>query len=260
MNRRLTHPPIRMVLVAVLICMTGRATAAELGEVRVGRHADFSRIVFEFKGEVRHYLSRDVESSRLSIVFEDAFSNIPAPAVPEDIACITDITMDRQENNLAVNVAVSTSRFELSPFTIQDPYRVVVDISCSAEATAAPAPSPPAAEPAPPAASAEPAPMPEPSLTPPAPVVAERKPSPPALNVQPAPPGSGNAHQNYLIAILGALSLIIIALAGVIIRQNRTSQAKLSQTAGGARLKQTEEMLSSLDAKIREKLNKHKEH
>lgn len=259
MKKKIFNTPVSIVLAALLVSMSVHAMGAELAEIRVGRHADFSRIVFEFKGDVQHRISRDADSDRVSIRFDNALSNISAPAIAQGIACITGMSMTPQENDLMVNIALSTTRFQWNAFTIQDPFRMVLDISCPAEPVADPAPAAPVPEPIAPAPSVETAPSRQPEMPPP-PAVVEGKPSPPSMNVQPAPPEAAASHQNALIVILGALSLVIIALAGILIRQNRASQEKLLQNTGTARLKQTEEMLSSIDAKIREKLKKHNEH
>jgi hypothetical protein len=64
--------------------------------------------------------------------------------------------------------------------------------------------------------------------------------------------------QSYLIAIFAVLSLVIILLAGIIIYQHRTAHEKNLQEGRAEKFEQSQDILSSIDIKIRKKLQAYK--
>jgi hypothetical protein len=259
MKKKSRNIPIGVVLCVFIMSFTSHVTAAVLTEIRLGKHNDFSRIVFEFKDDVQYQLESDNASGHVSIIFHDTTSKTPAPVIKENSVCIDDLAISQEDKNLAVRIAVSATRFRLNPFTIKDPFRVVLDITCLEETKAVSARSQPEPGPAisdkPPAVvlSNNPAKKPESDIA------MEEMISVPG-DIQPLPSEETTVFQNYLIAILAVLSLIILGLAVVIIFQYWTTPEKSLQGGSAKTLKHSEDMLSSIDAEIRQKLRTHGEH
>jgi hypothetical protein len=259
MEKKSRNIPIGLVLCVFIMSSASHATAAVLTEIRLGKHNDYSRVVFEFKDDVQYQLASDNASGHVSIIFHDTTSKTPAPVIKENSVCIGDLAISQEDKNLAVRITVSAARFRLNPFTIKDPFRVVLDITCLEEAKAVSARSRPEPGPAisdkPPdiAMSNNPAAKPESDSA-----VEEMIPVP--GDIQPLPPEEPTLFQNYLIAVLAVLSLIILGLAVVIIFQYRATPEKSLQSGNPRTLKHSEDMLSSIDAEIRQKLRTHGEH
>jgi hypothetical protein len=255
MKKKSRNIPIGVVLCNVCLSSAGHAIAAVLTEIRMGRHDDFSRIVFEFKDDVQYQLAPDNGSSHISIIFDGATSNIPAPVIKENSICIDNLAIAQQENNLTVDIAVSTAHFRLNPFTIKNPFRMVLDITCLKEADAVPARSQPEPEQIVPAPaqgivfSNNPLKKQEPDIA------MKTVISAPA-DLRPLPADETAVFQNYLIVILAVLSLIIIALAGIIVFHYWAAPEKSLQDGSAKKLECSEDILSSIDLKIREKLQK----
>jgi hypothetical protein len=242
-----------VVLFVLCISITSHAIAVALMEIRMGRHDDFSRIVFEFKDDVPYQLSSDHVSGHISIIFDGATSNIPAPVIKENSICIDNLTISQQNDTVTVDIAVSTTRFHLNPFTIKDPFRMVLDITCLKDAAAAPAPSLPEPE--------QIIPVKPPDIVLSNNSIKKQKPDivmkeliSTASDIQPVPSDETAEFQKYLIAILAILSLIIIVLAGIIIFQYWAAPEKSLQDSTAKKLKHSQDVLSTIDEKIREKL------
>lgn len=246
-----------VVLCIFCTSLNSHAADALLTDIRMGKHKDFSRIVFEFQNDAPYHITPDHGSGRISIAFKGAATDIPASAVTADADdCIHALGMSPQDNDLLIDVTVSSARFQINPFALKEPFRLVVDITCLEEAETMAEPSRPEPEPialgaadAPPISKNLPKKQdPDISGTPSAVDPAD---------VRPTPSDQHAGFQNYLIVLLAVLSLIIIFLAGFIIYQYRTAHEKLLQESSAEKLKRSEDVLSSIDVKIRKKLQAH---
>jgi hypothetical protein len=253
MKNKLRNIPITAVLFVFFMSMTSHAIAVALMEIRMARHDDFSRIVFEFKDDVPYQLSSDHGSGHISIIFDGATSNIPAPIIKENSVCIDDLAISQQNNHVTVDITISATSFHLNPFTIKDPFRMVLDISCLKDADVAPALSRPEPE--------QIIPLKQPDIafadTPvekPEPGIVMKGLTSATSDIQTSPSSEAAEFQKYLIVILAILSLIIIILAGIIIFRYRAAPEKSLQDSSAKKLKHSQDMLSSIDEKIREKL------
>lgn len=258
MKKKLTNIFLCVGLCVFVLPLSTYAAAAVLTEIRLGKHTDFSRIVFEFKDDVSWHLTPDNGSGQVFIIFDGATSNILPPVIKENSACIKDLGISQQENTLTARIAVSTPRFQLNPFTINEPFRMVLDITCLEETKAAPAPFPPEPEPIlsdVPSAIAFPN---TPAEKQESDIVMKKTLSTPADH-RALPPEKPAAYQNYLIAVLAVLSLIILGLAAIILFHYRGASEKHLHGGNAKTLKQSEDMLSSIDAEIRQKLRAHDE-
>ena len=245
--------PIGVVLFIFFLSIASHAIAAALMEIRMGRHDDFSRVVFEFKDDVPYQLSSDPVSGHISIIFDGATSNIPAPLINENSVCIDNLAISQQNNNVMVDITVSATPFHLDPFTIKDPFRMVLDIRCLTDADALPAPSQPEPEQIVPVKPPDIV-LPNNSIKKQEPDLVMKELTSATSDIQPLPSDETAEFQKYLIAILAILSLIIIALAGIIIFQYWVGPEKSLQDSSAKKLKHSQDMLSSIDEKIREKL------
>ena len=248
-----------VLLSAFLIMFLGcPVMAAVLTEIRVGRHDDFSRIVFEFQDPVAYQLIPKDRSGHATMMFFDAVSSMAHPPILENSQCVEAVTISRQENALVADITLSGGQSRRKPFVIKDPIRIVLDVYCNEKTAVVPIPSPPdtrqtapAELPAPSDLSVEPNPM-QNSATAPKVIMAPPARIPRAAN-------ENRTYQKYLVVILAALSLVILTLAGIMIYQNRTSRKKTTYDGAAIRLQKSEDMLFSIDAKIREKLRTHEE-
>jgi hypothetical protein len=171
------------------------ALAAQIKDVRVGVHPEFTRIVFELDGKAGYRVERSGTELHLTI---EAMSSARSVRSSGDVRGVK-VDAGTQAR---VSIALRDSGLRVREMILSDPPRIVLDVvKPKTEIAAATAPKPaakPAAEtkPAPepkPIAEAKPAPAPSPKPTAekkPAPEpkpIAEAKPSP-APKVEPAPP------------------------------------------------------------------------
>jgi hypothetical protein len=258
MKKKLRDISICIALCIFCIPYNSLATDVLLTEIRLGKHDDFSRIVFEFQSDVQYHLTPDHVTGHISIVFDGARTHVPIPGIDEDSVCIDTLGVSQQETNLIVDIGVSTPRFQMNPFTLLEPFRLVVDITCQTEVVE----------------------MDQQPLSDPATVIPEKphdissanipeKKQEPDITMKDLVEATAETRQipfdktagvqNYLIVLLAILSLIIIVLAGIILYQYRTSHEKSLQEDSTKKFERSEDMLSSIDKKIRKKLQAYKE-
>ena len=249
------------IFLSVLLIATaaGPAGAAKLSAARIGRHSDYSRIVFEFEEPAQYRIQEQKDVDRLAVVFFDSSGDVPQSLPPENSRCIRAVVISEQDENLVADISLFSPRYRLKPFTLQNPFRMVLDIFCLEETDSAPLP-PESNKAVPVNASNVRPPLPAPSESPSRPrhpLNQQKKIPLPMENFGPAPT-ENSTFQKDIIAILAALSLIIIILAGVIVLQHRSHPKNTGTNAGRIRLKTSKDMLASIDAQIRDKLQENK--
>ena len=127
------YKKIRLMLTVVSVFMLsqlGWAQAANLRDVRTGKHEKFTRVVFEFQDNVLFENPTIKGKGRFSLVFLDSSTSLPNLTLfktgPRQL--VHSIQFVKQKSNLAANVQLSFPYFILKAFSLSDPNRVVVDV------------------------------------------------------------------------------------------------------------------------------------
>ena len=127
------YKKIRLMLTVVSVFMLsqlGWAQAANLRDVRTGKHEKFTRVVFEFQDNVLFENPTIKGKGRFSLVFLDSSTSLPNLTLfktgPRQL--VYSIQFVKQKSNLAANVQLSFPYFILKAFSLSDPNRVVVDV------------------------------------------------------------------------------------------------------------------------------------
>lgn len=250
------------ILLSVLITTAAAcpADAAKLTAARIGRHSDFSRIVFEFEAPARYQVRQEEGAQRITVVFFDSSGDVAQPLAPANSSCITAAVIAKQDNDIVADITLSSPQFRLKPFIIQEPFRMVLDIYCRQAVEAAPL-SPQSAEgPASNAIIAQSLESEDQKAQPRPQSHGIRQIKMPASINEPVgrPAEKKFMFPKNMIALLAVLSLIIIILIGVIALQYRTRRGKSASDARRMPMKASNDMLVSIDARIREKLQSNK--
>ncbi len=119
-----------MMIVAVFFTLSqfGWAQAANLRDVRTGKHEKFTRIVFEFQSNVLFESPEIKGNGNFSLVFLDS-TTLPRLTLFKTgpIQLVHSIEFVRQKSNLIANVRLSFPYFILKAFHLSGPNRIVVD-------------------------------------------------------------------------------------------------------------------------------------
>lgn len=120
---------ILIVAVVFTLSQLGWAQAANLKDVRTGKHEKFTRVVFEFQNNVLFESPEIKGKGRFSVVFLDSSSTLPSLTLFKTgpIQLVHSIEFVRQKSNLIANVRLSFPYFILKAFPLSDPSRIVVD-------------------------------------------------------------------------------------------------------------------------------------
>lgn len=126
------HIKIRLMLTAVavfVLSQLGWAQAANLRDVRTGKHEKFTRVVFEFKDNVLFESPEIKGKGKFSLVFLDSTTKLPRLTLLKTgpIQLVQSIELVQQKPNLTANVQLSFPYFILKSFSLSSPSRVVVD-------------------------------------------------------------------------------------------------------------------------------------
>jgi hypothetical protein len=149
-----------------LAFVAGQAGAASLVEVRVGRHADFTRVVLETDSPVRYELVREGDGELRVRLFASAAPRRLGSKSP----VLSEVVVETDPAGAVARLALKGRPVDVKEMVLQSPPRIVLDLvprAGAARATAAatkPA-APPRAEPAP-AVEPEVEPAPEPAAEP----------------------------------------------------------------------------------------------
>ena len=120
-----------MLIVAVIFTLSqlGWAQAANLRDVRTGKHEKFTRVVFEFQNNVQFESPEIKGKGKLSVVFLDSSTTLPRLTLLKTgpIQRVQSIKFVRQKSNLIANVQLSFPYFILKSYSLSGPNRVVID-------------------------------------------------------------------------------------------------------------------------------------
>jgi len=120
-----------MLLVAVVFTLSqlGWAQAANLRDVRTGKHENFTRVVFEFQNNVLFENPEIKGKGNFSVVFLDSSTTLPRLTLFKTgpIQLVRSIKFSRQKSNLVADVRLSFPYFILKAFPLSGPNRIVVD-------------------------------------------------------------------------------------------------------------------------------------
>ena len=120
-----------MLIVAVIFTLSqlGWAQAANLRDVRTGKHEKFTRVVFEFQENVLFESPQIKGKGTFSVVFLDSSTTLPRLTLFKTgpIQLVQSMEFVRQKSNLMANVRLSFPYFILKAFSLSGPNRIVVD-------------------------------------------------------------------------------------------------------------------------------------
>ena len=120
-----------MLIVAVVFALSqfGWAQAANLKDVRTGRHEKFTRVVFEFQDNVLFESPEIKGKGKFSVVFLDSSTTLPRLTLLKTgpLQPVHSIEFVRQKSNLMANIRLSFPYFILKAFFLSSPNRIVVD-------------------------------------------------------------------------------------------------------------------------------------
>jgi hypothetical protein len=224
------------------------AGAAVLEKIRMGDHDTYTRLVFEFSAPVHYQLSKDTAAGIVSVRFLETASKVSPVLVSKGPDCIGTVSTRQDGNDTITNIQLDPKEVRLNPFTIQEPDRVVLDISCVEVPVAITAPPEPR----------DIAPMPVPVAEP---LVNEREATPPPVQQAPLltdPYPQNDHYQKYLLMLLAAITGVIVLFIALIIIQKRSlSEGHLA--GDGDATGNSDYMVQAIDTKIKEKLMKYDE-
>jgi len=120
-----------MLIVAVVFTLSqfGWAQAANLRDVRTGKHETFTRVVFEFQDTVLFESPEIKGKGTFSVVFLDSASTLPRLTLFKTgpIQLVHSIELVQQKSNLIAQVRLSFPYFVLKAFPLSGPNRIVID-------------------------------------------------------------------------------------------------------------------------------------
>jgi len=120
-----------MLIVAVVFTLSqlGWAQAANLRDVRTGKHEKFTRVVFEFQDNVLFESPEIKGKGKFSVVFLDSSTTLPRLTLLKTgpVQPVHSIEFVRKKSNLIANVRLSFPYFILKTFPLSGPNRIVVD-------------------------------------------------------------------------------------------------------------------------------------
>ena len=120
-----------MLIVAVVFTLSqlGWAQAANLKDVRTGKHEKFTRVVFEFQSNVLFESPEIKGKGKFSVVFLDSSTTLPRLTLFKTgpVQLVHSIKFVRKKSNLTANVRLSFPYFILKAFLLSGPNRIVVD-------------------------------------------------------------------------------------------------------------------------------------
>lgn len=132
----------RLVLLLGLVAIAVPAWAAEVVEVRVGRHPDFTRVVFELDRAAGYRIERSDPASKTS----ELIVSLEAGSIPRRIqsskSFIEQVVVEPSGSRSIARIRLAKSGLKLKEMILASPPRIVLDvISEDATSTAASKPS-----------------------------------------------------------------------------------------------------------------------
>jgi len=241
----------------------GWTWAGDLKYVRAGEHGSFTRVVFEFQGKVRSTEPTLIGSGKFNVIFFDLTTALPRQTLNKTTKGIQSVELVQEESRLTASITLSFPYFKLKTFSLSNPHRFIIDAYRMS--------SPPKTGEVEESLHAEPINA-EPDTEEPLqtqPHTEEPLHDEPD-NVVLTEPGEtdqmirtknfsidGNYNvQIYLLALLNVLTLIIVALLSLnLLRRKPAMDSKRIREVLGS-LKTTDEHIATIDALIKEELEK----
>jgi len=158
--------------VAVLAAAAPAFAAGRILDVRIGRHDEFTRIVFELDGQAPHQVKQKAGATELVI---ELGAGSPAREILSNSDLVQSVRLEPKGGETTARVVLRTSRVRVSELTLESPSRLVIDVRPGEPvplpaAAPAPKPAPPVvAKPAPAVPAPTPAPAAPPTASRPAP-------------------------------------------------------------------------------------------
>ncbi len=123
-------------MLGLFMILTGTASmvSAEgttLDEVRVGNHGDFIRIVFELSNQVQYQLNQDIGANQISIRFLETSTTISKIQKTAQSSCLEEVATSQLDDQVVTILRFNPGWNKLSPFTLREPDRIVLDAFCS---------------------------------------------------------------------------------------------------------------------------------
>ena len=123
---------LRLMLIVVAVftlSQFGWAHAANLKDVRTGKHEKFTRVVFEFQDNVLFESPEIKGKGNFSAVFLDSSTTLPRLTLFKTgpIQLVQSVELVQQKSNLIANVRLSFPYFVLKAFPLSGPNRIVID-------------------------------------------------------------------------------------------------------------------------------------
>jgi len=130
-------------LLAVILCLgTGIASAAEVVDLRVGKHADFTRVVFELDRPAGYRLAREKNESGVTEVVVTLNAESQAKSITISKAQISSVELVPQNEVSVARIALKGDGLRIKEMILLSPPRIVLDVvDPSHRVAAAPAPA-----------------------------------------------------------------------------------------------------------------------
>ncbi|MBW2271943.1 MAG: hypothetical protein JRG96_01630 [Deltaproteobacteria bacterium] len=182
-----------MAAIAIALSAALPAWSASVVEVRVGRHAEFTRVVFELDAPAGYSLQRHAPAPGISELVVSLDAGATAQEIKTGKAMITGVEISPRNSKRSVaHIRLTQDGLRVKEMILASPPRIVLDVLGPAKPKAAVTPAsskPKPVEPSVPVATATPAVVPDTSKPKPAPVARSPKvvEKPAAKATQPAP-------------------------------------------------------------------------
>lgn len=133
----ITHSFYRKLFCAAVSLMfwTTPSFAAQLKDIRLGEHNDYTRIVFEFDQSVQSNLVQPDNPHRLEIEFPDTRPNLVQKIPVERAKHLKDIQIWSAHNALSAVLKFNLTHKKVDTFALKEPPRIIVDIYWQTPAT-----------------------------------------------------------------------------------------------------------------------------
>jgi hypothetical protein len=123
---------LRIIMIAAVVFMLfqpGWAEAANLRDVRTGKHEKFTRVVFEFQDNALFENPKIRGKGKFSVVFFNSSTTLPRLILLKTgkIQLVQSIEFVRLKSNLMAYVRLSFPYFILKSYPLSNPNRIVVD-------------------------------------------------------------------------------------------------------------------------------------
>ncbi len=186
---RILGPGIALGLALVLALGASVALAAEIVEVRVGRHPEFTRVVFELDRPAGYRIERSQPAPGVSELVVSLEASSMAQRIRSSRTLIQHVEVEPSGRRTRARIRLAREGLKLKEMILSSPPRIVLDVLSDAPPTRVAAKPKAAAAKPKPAAKPRPAAKPEPVRTAakPAPPKPAPKPAPVARQPAPAP-------------------------------------------------------------------------